>query len=71
MGMLAYFYAMQAKQKVIDALKNERGDTNIISIVLILCIVVGLVALFNENVTKLVNDLWEKIFGKTEPILGG
>ncbi len=53
---------MLLKARLIGALKNERGDTNIIAIILILAIVIALALLFKDKIF----DLFDKIWGKVE-----
>lgn len=47
-----------------EFLKNEDGETNLISILLIIVVTVALVAIFKNRITDIVNDLFDKI-GKT------
>lgn len=55
----------RASQSVKGAVKNffttEDGDTNFISIIVVLVIVLGLAALFRKNIEKLVTDWWKSI----------
>ncbi len=55
----------RASQSVKGAVKNffttEDGDTNFISIIVVLVIVLGLAALFRKNIEKLVTDWWTSI----------
>ena len=44
-------------------MEDRRGDTNFISIVIVLAIVVALAVLFSTNANNLVGDLWNKITG--------
>lgn len=57
---------MRAKERVCEAVKDfftdEEGDTNMISIILVLVIVVALAIVFRKNIANLVNTWWEKIF---------
>lgn len=54
------------KERVKDALHDffttEEGDTNFISIIIVLVIVVALAALFREQIASLVNGMWTSIF---------
>ncbi len=52
------------KAKALVALADDRGDTNFISVVVILAIVVVLAVLFNEQATNAVTALWGKINGR-------
>lgn len=59
-----YYKALVAKKKVANILKDERGDTNIISIILILAVVIALAILFRDSLTTLFNQIWGKLFNK-------
>lgn len=56
---------VKAKEGVQSAVKkffqNEQGDTNMISIIIILVIVVGLAIVFRKNIATIANNLWNKI----------
>ena len=45
----------QAKAKMMNALKDERGEVNLIAILLIIVVVVGLVIIFRDSITTLIN----------------
>lgn len=49
------------KEAVHNFFTDEKGDTNMISIVIILVIVIGLAAVFRKNIVKLVGDMWKTI----------
>lgn len=55
----------RASQSVKGAVKNffttEDGDTNFISIIVVLVIVLGLAALFRKNIENLVTGWWKSI----------
>ena len=53
----------RVKDAVHDFFTTEEGDTNFISIIIVLVIVVALAIVFRENIAKLVNGMWTKIFG--------
>lgn len=57
---------MKAKEiaagKIKSFFKEENGDTNMISIIIVLVIVVALAAVFRKNIAELVNNFWEQIF---------
>lgn len=62
-AMLALRRAKDAVVKgVHDFFVDERGDTNLITIVVVLVIVLGLAVTFRKNIAELVNKLWEGIF---------
>ena len=42
-------------------LKNEDGETNLVSILLIIVVTVALVAIFKTRITDLVNTIFDKI----------
>jgi len=58
--------AKRAKEGIHNALtgffKDEQGDTNMISIIIILVIVVALAIVFRKNIAALANNLWNQIF---------
>ena len=64
-----YFKGLQAKAKMAALLKNERGEANIIAIILVLAIVIALAIIFNDRITKLFNRIWGSLFDKTEQVL--
>lgn len=41
---------------------DESGDTNFISIIVVLVIVLALAVMFRKNIAELVNKMWTKIF---------
>lgn len=49
-------------EAVHDFFTDEEGDTNFISIIIILVIVVGLAVVFRKNIATLVNNMWTSIF---------
>lgn len=62
-AMLALRRAKNAVVKgVHDFFVDENGDTNLISIVIVLVIVLGLAVVFRKNIAELVNKMWESIF---------
>jgi len=56
----------RTKENVKNGLKNffttEDGDTNLISIVIVLVIVLALAVIFRKNIATLVNNMWTQIF---------
>lgn len=61
-AMLAWQRAKDAAMKGIrEFLTDENGDTNMISIIVVLMIVLGLAAAFRKNIQDFVQDLWTKI----------
>ena len=57
-----YFKAMMAKAKVSQLWKNEKGDTNIIAIIIILAIVIALAIVFKSRLTQLFEKIWTGLF---------
>lgn len=49
------------KEAVHNFFTDEEGDTNMISIIIVLVIVVGLAALFRNKIGELVTQMWGKI----------
>lgn len=49
------------KEAVHKFFTDEEGDTNMISIIIVLVIVVGLAALFRNKIGELVTTMWAKI----------
>lgn len=49
-------------EKVHNFFVDEKGDTNLISIVIVLVIVLALAVVFRKNIAELVNKMWEQIF---------
>lgn len=60
----------QAKEAVHDFFTDEEGDTNLISIVIVLVIVIGLAALFRDNIKSMVEAMWTDIGGKMNRATG-
>ncbi len=54
----AYFVG---KAKCIAAFHNERGEVNIIAVILLVLVAIALAALFKDRIVKVVNSLFEKI----------
>lgn len=50
------------KEAVHDFFTTEDGDTNFISIIIVLVIVVGLALIFRKNIAAIVNKIWDTIF---------
>lgn len=51
----------RVKENVKEFFTTEDGDTNFISIIVVLVIVLGLAALFRKNIGELVSGWWESI----------
>ncbi len=63
-------YAMvkywKAKEAVKSFFEEERGDSHIIAVILVLVIVVGLAVLFRDKIGELLGKLWTNITGVTD-----
>lgn len=59
----ARFYAMVCKQKVQDFMHNEKGEVNIIAIIVILAIALALAVIFRKQIIKLFDQIWDAIWG--------
>lgn len=62
---------VEAKMKMDSFLKNEKGEANIIAVILILAIVIALVVIFRKSITKMVNQIWKEIAGSLGEATGG
>jgi len=51
----------RAKEAFKSFLEEERGDSHIIAVILVLVVVVGLAVIFKDQITALVNSIWDKI----------
>ena len=61
----------RVKDTVHDFFATEEGDTNFISIIIVLVIVVALAVVFRKNIAALVNGMWTRIFGDASSATGG
>ena len=59
------------KEAVHDFFTTEDGDTNFISIIIVLVIVVGLAVFFRKQIATLVNNIWKNIFAQADGALSG
>ena len=64
-----YFKAMAVKDKAIDLLKEERGETNLVAIILILAVVIALVVIFRKYIANIFDMIWSSIFKDVEDTL--
>lgn len=53
-----------------DFFTTEEGDTNFISILIILVIVIALAAIFRNNIKNMVEAMWNKISGNVNDAVG-
>ncbi len=66
---------IKAKESIQSAVKkffqDEQGDTNMISVIIILVIVVGLAVVFRKNIAAMATKMWETIFKDASEATGG
>ena len=55
---------LNAKMKIVDFLKREKGGSEIIAMVLIIAIVLVLAGIFWNKLYEFFNGLWDKVIGK-------
>lgn len=55
-----------AKMKAESFLKSEKGEANIIAVILVLAIVIALVVVFRSNIETMVNKIWGSISGNLD-----
>lgn len=60
----------QAKVAFQEFLTDEDGDTNFISVIIILAIVCALAIVFRKNIASIVNAIFTKIFGDVNSATG-
>ncbi len=60
----------RAKEAFKSFLEEERGDSHIIAVILVLVIVVGLAVLFKEQIGELINNLWKAVTNQTDGFNG-
>lgn len=58
---LLFTTKFRAKEAMQDFITNEEGDTNIISVIIILVIVIGLAITFSSEITNLSTGIWNRI----------
>lgn len=60
---------LQAQQKLKKLWNDERGETNIIAIILILAIVIALAIIFRNQLTALFNKIWSSLFSNVDNVI--
>lgn len=55
-------------KKIFNNLKSEKGEINMIAIVLIILIVIALVVIFRDGIENLLKSIFEKIGNEIETI---
>lgn len=61
-----YFKGLSVLGKAKAAMKDERGDTNIIAIIIILAIVIALAVIFRNQIMALFNKIWNSLFSNVD-----
>lgn len=64
-----YFKALAAKNNALKLLKNEKGETNLVAIILILAVVIALVVIFRGEIEKILDKIWDAIGGDVDDAL--
>ncbi len=64
-----YFKALAAKNNALKLLKNEKGETNLVAIILILAIVIALVVIFRGYLSDIFEKIWKSIGGDVDDAL--
>ena len=69
--MLVYanYFLQKAKMAAQKALKDERGDVNVVAIVVLIAVAVMLALLFKNQIEQLITNLIGGITSKTNIIL--
>lgn len=55
-----------AKMKAESFFKSEKGEANIIAVILVLAIVIALVVVFRSSIETMVNKIWGSISGNLD-----
>lgn len=63
------FKALAAKNKMLELMKNEKGETNLVAIILILAVVIALVVIFRGEIEKILDKIWGAIGGDVDDAL--
>ena len=66
-----YFKALAAKNNALKFLKNEKGETNLVAIILILAVVIALVVIFRGKIEELLDKIWDAIGSDVDDALKG
>ena len=64
-----YFKALAAKNNALKLLKNEKGETNLVAIILILAVVIALVVIFRGKIEQILDKIWGAIGGDVDDAL--
>ena len=61
----------KGKNEMKKLLTDERGEVNLVVILLIIVVAVGLVVIFRERITDLINNIFYKIGTEVDSSTGG
>ena len=61
--VMAQTKAILFKNKVANFFKDEKGEVNIIAIIVILAIALALAVIFRNQIVKLFDQIWDGIWG--------
>ena len=70
LGIKAYFALMNAKNKIANFGKSEKGGSEIIAIVLVIAVVLVLAGVFWEEIEKFFTELINKTFKSGNDVVG-
>lgn len=60
--VMAQSHAIVFKNKVVKFFKDEKGEVNIIAIIIILAIALALAIIFRNQIVKLFDTIWDGIW---------
>lgn len=60
--LMARPYATLCKNKVASFFKDEKGEVNVIAIIVILAIALALAVIFRNQIVKLFDQIWDGIW---------
>ena len=66
--IMAQTWAIMLKNKIASFFVDEKGNANVVSVVVILAIVLALVVVFRTQITNLFDNLWGDIWEDAEGI---
>lgn len=61
--------ANKMRKMALKALKNEKGETNLVAIILILAVVIALVVIFKDELADIFDQIWSSISGDVDQAL--
>lgn len=64
-----YIMILMAAANAKKVLEDERGETNIIAIILVLAIVIALALVFKNSLLSLFNQIWTEIVGDVSGVI--